>query len=283
MRIVHESHLQPYPNSCWFVTLTYRDMYEATDLDLTKRRYIPDDWSLSKDHVVRFNKRLRKKFSPGIKFFLAGEYGNRCMHGIDLQLRSCSICTTGRPHYHGCYLGLHLNDLKKYGETSFGRYYTSESLEKLWGYGFVNVSEFNFQTAGYVTRYTLKKRTGAMADTHYLREDLEGNQTYITPEFCLMSRGGKHGKGLGFGFIEKYGQDFKSGATPVPGRGMVPGIPRYYLDQLEDIDPDLADNILELRRTYMEEHKSEFSPQALRAKYDIARANNALFKKGRTL
>src|SRR5690554_6820610 len=67
-----------------FITLTYAD-------DLNGKRQV------SKSDLVKFIKRLRKKINKPIKYFAAGEYGEK----------------KGRAHYHIIILGWQPKDLKK--------------------------------------------------------------------------------------------------------------------------------------------------------------------------
>jgi len=126
MRIVHESTLhEPDGGNC-FVTLTYRDRGECTVEQLEEGWHVPDDWSLHKSHFQKFMKRLRKHLSPQkVRFFHCGEYGNRCKHGIDLELVGCPLCNVGRPHYHACLFNCSFTDLVAYGSHNGELRYTS--------------------------------------------------------------------------------------------------------------------------------------------------------------
>ena len=86
-------------------------------------------------------------------FFVAGEYGVRCQHGIDVERIGCPMCNVGRPHYHACLFNVAFDDLVSYGSDRGRIRYTSPTLENIWKYGFVDVSELNFTTAEYVAGY----------------------------------------------------------------------------------------------------------------------------------
>ncbi len=104
MRILHESSLHEAHGGNCFITLTYDD------------EFMPDDWSLHRADFVNFMKRLRKAFHPEkIRYFMAGEYGNICKHGIDLELVGCPLCSVGRPHFHACLFNAEFPDLMPYG------------------------------------------------------------------------------------------------------------------------------------------------------------------------
>ena len=161
MRIMHEAHMY---NDNSYITLTYEDsqLPERNSLDVR-------DWQL-------FMKRVRKHYSPlRIKVFYCGEYG----------------AENWRPHFHAILFNLDFADkefhmLNKHQQPL----YTSETLARLWGKGFVTIGDVTFESAGYVARYCLKKMTGRAADGHYLRVDRETGEFYsLTPEFAYMSNG----------------------------------------------------------------------------------------------
>lgn len=147
----HESNL--------FLTLTYND--ENLVWGNERPTLIPK-------HMVDFHKRLRDYISyhfgeqeKSLKILYCGEYGDRYK----------------RPHYHGIYCGLWLPDLVPYHTNFDGDIlYTSETLNKLWGHGFVVVGEANWQSSAYVARYVVKKRFGIYGKLYYADNS-------ICPEF----------------------------------------------------------------------------------------------------
>ena len=270
MRIVHESALyEPLPGSC-FVTLTYRDRSECDEEQLRGGWHIPDDWSLQPDHFTRFMKRLRKRFAEQrIRFFQAGEYGNRCMHGIDLDRVGCPLCTVGRPHHHACLFNVAFPDLEVYTEFQGEPRYTSKVLESVWKYGFVDVGKLTFESAAYVARYCLKKVTGPGADFHYYNCSLDGELTFLQPEYCTMSRR----PGIGKEWYEKYKNDlFPRDEVPVPGSGVFKSMPRYYEELFAVEDPLSLEEIKEVRQRFMQEHGAEYTPARLMQKYQVKKA-----------
>ena len=255
MRIVHESSL--YESNC-FVTLTYDD------------DCIPDDWSLDRRHFVLFMKRLRKAFAPQrLRFFMCGEYGNRCKHGIDLERVVCPLCNVGRPHYHACLFNCSFPDVVGYGSRDGELRYTSAFLESIWKYGFVDVGDLNFDSAAYVARYCLKKVTGVLAGDHYLSYDVDGVVTFLEPEYCTMSRR----PGLGREWFEKYSSDvFPSDEVPVPGSGVFRGVPRYYEEIFKCSDPLSMEAIKAVRVEFMRAHGADYTPERLMDKYKCKKA-----------
>ena len=263
MRIVHESSL--YDGNC-FVTLTYSD------------DCVPDDWSLHRSHFVKFMKRLRKAFEPErIRFFMCGEYGNRCKHGLDLERVGCPLCNVGRPHYHVCLFNCVFADAVPYGSRDGELRYSSALLESLWSYGFVDVGELNFCSAAYVARYILKKVNGDQAADHYMCIDLDGVCSWLEPEYCTMSRGRRPDGGIGYRWFQKYGSDvFPSDEVPVPGSGVFKKVPRYYEEIFACSDPLSLAEIKAVRMKFRVEHGDEFTPARLMAKYQVKKAEVSL-------
>jgi hypothetical protein len=303
MRIVHESTLHELDGGNCFITLTYRDKADCDTYEQWENGlHVPDDWSLHKSHFQKFMKRLRKwVFDPnglgrkplydddgfltnGVRFFAVGEYGRKCKHGIDLTRYDCPLCNTGRPHFHACIFNLSFQDLEAYQSDGGVMRYTSPTLEKLWGYGFVDVGELNYNSAAYCAKYILKKVRAVNSDHHYMTYDMNGEITFITPEFTMMSRGNASHKGkkcgIGAGWYEKYKDDvFPSDETPVPGFGVMKGVPRYYYNILKEENPEMYEETKRKRLKWMYENKEEFTGPRLDAKEKVKIAKLKLFDK----
>jgi len=257
IRIVHESYLHVDDQGNSFITLTYRDPSECTTEQYEAGDYIPADYSLRPDDVSKFIRRLRKSVSHKIRYFYCGEYGDE----------------NQRPHYHVCLFNQSFNDQVLLKDEQGYYTYTSETLEKLWPFGFSTVQELNFETAGYCAKYSLKKITGEKAKDHYLRCDEYGEAYWLLPEYIRMSTGRKKPCGLGAGFYEKFRNDiWPSDEVPVPGKGVIKKVPRYYQNILKADDPATLTIIKELRRKYHEANKADFTPARLRDKYHCAKA-----------
>ena len=79
-----------------------------------------------------------------IRFYMCGEYGER----------------TARPHYHACIFGCDFADREYYKTTAAGyKLYTSETLAEIWQLGHATIGDVTFQSAAYVARYIMQKRT----------------------------------------------------------------------------------------------------------------------------
>ena len=270
MRIVHEADLHEVGRSC-FITLTYRDEAQCTEQQVRQGFFIPNDWSLCKKHFQDFMKRLRKTREPDkIKFFHVGEYGSKCKHDLDINYCACNV---GRPHYHAILFNCCFDDLYPVGQRDDIIYYASKELEQIWKYGFVQVGEVNFESAGYVARYCLKKVTGDMADEHYMNVDANGEVTFVLPEYCTMSRGGRRGRGIAYEWFKRFhGDVFPSDEVPIVGQGVIKKAPRYYDRLLEVVDPILHAEVKKLRAEFKKAHKDEYTPERLMDKYKVKKA-----------
>lgn len=162
--------------SCnYFVTLTYdpvhvplRDHFKV-DENTGEVMEHETVMTLKPDDLQKFIKRLRTNFQreyghTGIRFFACGEYGS----------------LNDRPHYHLILFNCPFEDLKLDHVSDGFAYFRSAMLEKTWPYGMSIVTDFSFQTAGYVARYMLKKHKGLDRD-YYEKKGIE-------PEFTRCSR-----------------------------------------------------------------------------------------------
>lgn len=189
-----------------FITLTYDD------------KHLPADYSIHKDELQRFFKRLRKNTDVKLRYFACGEYGEKNM----------------RPHYHAIIFGYDFPDKVLHTKTKRGDLlYRSQLLEKTWTYGFSLIGDVSFQSAAYVSRYVMKKRkgdddyvdpkTGKTNKEHYMVAHPETGEVHqLEPEFCLMSRR----PGLGRDWLEKYKSDTNKDFITMNGAKF--GLPKYY-------------------------------------------------------
>lgn len=197
IRCVHEAQL--YPHNI-FVTLTYDD------------EHLPRDHSLQPRDTQLFFKRLRRRLGDQrIRYYLAGEYGDR----------------DGRPHYHAIIFNCRLPDEKPFKETNTrNTLRTSEILNQAWGQGFTSIGEVTFQSAAYVTRYVMKKLTGLAQANRVWTDPETGEVHQLAPEFARMSRG-KGGRGIGHDWLSRFESDvYPHGMCVVNGIEVRP--PKYY-------------------------------------------------------
>ena len=171
----------------YFFTLTFDDEHLAPDL------------SLHKDDFVNFMKRLRKKFGNGIRFFHCGEYGEQ----------------SARPHHHAIIYNVPLSDLRIISYSHGQPYYISDTISRLWPFGYHIIGNVTFDSCAYVARYVVKKVTGVRAAEHYRGR---------IPEYVTMSRR----PGIGREFYEKYHKDMYAIDKVVLSPDKMVNIPRYY-------------------------------------------------------
>lgn len=156
----------------YFLTITYDDEHvpmTSTKYDEETGEPLEVGFTLCKDDLRKFNKVLRTKLKrhnkPDIRFFACGEYASR-------------------PHYHGIYFGLELDDLSEYKYSICGdkkqMMYNSPFLDECWKKGFITVQEVTPANIAYTCRYVQKK-------LDVIDKDIYDNMN-IEKEFILMSR-----------------------------------------------------------------------------------------------
>ena len=229
LRCVHESLL--YQDNC-FITLTY-------DED-----HLPEDGSLNKKHFQDFMKRLRKHAQHRIRYYMCGEYGS------ELQ----------RPHYHAIIFNHDFADKKPHKYTAKSVLYTSESLSKLWPFGFSTVGAVNYTTAAYCARYTTKKIFGPNSGLHY------GNKQ---PEFSQMSLR----PGIGYGYCVKYENELRAKDSIVLNGREYP-LPKYYEMVFEDLDKQKA-----IRKNKID--KANSTIERLRVREKVSESKRKIYERAR--
>jgi len=144
-------------------------------------------------------KRLRFHHKLPIRFFHCGEYGENTL----------------RPHYHAILFGIDFADKKLHSKNPQGQTLcTSETLNRIWGFGHCSIGAVSFETAAYTARYCLKKVNGDLQEAHY-----NGRE----PEYATMSRR----PGIGALWFDKYSDDvYPSDFVVLRGQKQQP--PRYY-------------------------------------------------------
>lgn len=190
-----------------FLTLTYSD------------EQLPPGHSLRKRDFQLFMKKLRKA-NPGtrIRYFMCGEYGDQ----------------SNRPHYHAMLFGYECKDKRKHSGKEDSTLYTSETLEKTWGFGHVLFGSVTWASAAYVARYVIKKRNGEHAAEWYRTVDKDTGETFERlPEYINMSTQ----PGIGRQFYENFKTDiYPSDFTVTAGKRKK--VPAYYDRLLEKDSPD---------------------------------------------
>jgi hypothetical protein len=243
VRCLHEAQMHDC-NS--FITLTF------SEESIVNRDVDRDDLDVREFQL--FMKRLRKHYEPAkVRFFHCGEYGDM----------------SGRPHYHAIIFGIDfMEDRVLYKESPTGeRYYISETLSKLWPYGWAIIGNVSFESAAYVARYIMKKVNGKDADEHYKRlvvDDVTGEvvgERYLKPEYTTMSRR----PGIGKDWFDKFKTDvYPSDFITVNGKKVTP--PKYYDKLLELEDPFLLQDLKAKRAETAMAHAEDNTPERLMAR-----------------
>jgi hypothetical protein len=262
MRCAHEASL--YDNNM-FLTLTYDD------------EHLPDHGSLRKKDLQDFWKRLRKRFcvyytdengdrkcKNPIRYYACGEYGDE----------------SERPHYHAICFNLWMDDAEFWKLTPSGnKLYISDTLSEIWGHGFVVIGHVSFESAGYVARYVMKKRTKPNARDEavrekqqeiydeayrrvYIHDDGTHEVVYLDEEFAVMSRR----PGIGREWYDLWKDDtYPSDSVVLRGKEMKP--PRYYDELIRIEDEELYD---QLKRDRLEEAWKHYDDNTT-ARLDVKR------------
>lgn len=184
LRLWHENS---YHESSAFLTLTYDD------------NNIPENASLRRRDIQLFHKRLRRSLDGRkIRYFTVGEYGD----------------LSSRPHYHGIYFGLSLNqDDKERVMDSWPFCDWSIPIIRNKSFGVVEPDSIR-----YVAQYIDKKFTGDLAEEEYQNKGRE-------PVFKFSSQG------IG----EQFALDNEKQIIEnkyITMNGVKYSVPRYYFKKL---------------------------------------------------
>lgn len=221
-----EMEARGYPkDQVWFVTLTYDDdhvpgMIVKTGEILRKVQYTwkpgaerPESVQiLLYTDVQKFLKRLRKATGDELRYFCAGEYGEK----------------TARPHYHLILYGWKPTDLEPIYKKRCNGYFTSETLCKIWGNGNVQIAQAVPETYRYVAGYVTKKMyeiDGRKANNYY---DLGQPKP-----FAKMSLK----PGIGDQWYKEHKEEIWKQGYIQCTNGKRARIPRFYEKQMEAEDP----------------------------------------------
>lgn len=244
------SHELMYHTKAMFITLTVNN--ENID------KVFPNN-SLCHVEFQKFIRRLRdwlrrtiyKKNPeqlPKIKYLMCGEYGEKF----------------GRPHYHAVIFGYEFDDLKQHHVKgqSIKNSYRSPKLERLWTYGFSQISKVNYEKCTYLAKYVAKAKAKDKELYGYL--DMEtGEIKYRKKEYMVYPKGGL-GKEY---FLDNHKAILRKGYFNLPmkkkqqGDGKVPakvGIPRYYKKLAEQYFGKEYNEYLKMIEPIIEEKNAEY-------------------------
>lgn len=246
------------PGQSWFGTFTYSP------------EHLPAHGSLDpRDHTL-FMKKLRHEY-PGVRFFMAGEYGDQKNPATGF----------GRPHFHYLFFGMPLKDAVPLSGSSRNPFFSSESLTRIWGKGFVHVGLVTYETAAYVAGYVQKKRMGKDAAEFYRVVDAETGETWsMHPEFQRQSL--KPGIGSEW-FARYHGDVFPADKVPLKS-GRFSRVPKYFETlyerlRAEDSSLPALDVFKEKRRERSIIHAEDFTDARLKVREACAIAKRNFYAK----
>jgi len=207
LRAVLEADMHP-PGTSWFVTLTEDD------------EHIDPSGSVSKVVAQKMVRRCRDHAADlghHFRYVIVSEYGE----------------TFHRPHYHGLFYGLPLDDLVLHDTTPAGdKLYTSATLSALWGRGHILVGALTADSAGYCMSYAEKRVTGDPAAAHYTRVNPSTGEVWqVLPEFSLRSLK----PGIGLPWFAQYKAECLSNGFIVRDDVKHP-IPPYFLRHISEAE-----------------------------------------------
>ncbi|AXH75947.1 MAG: replication initiator protein [Microviridae sp.] len=225
---------------------------------LTYEKHLEPSCGVYYPHFQRFMKDLRQKIRSAdhelqkqnknhpltkIKFFVSGEY----RPGLQ------------GPHFHALLFGIDFPDKKVHKNNDRGDpIYTSQSLARLWKYGFSAINDVTFESCAYVARYCLDKVHGQFADWHYMG---------LNPEISRMSLK----PGIGAEWLQKYHKTtYRDDTVVMNGFEMKP--PRYYDKRMKKIDPDRLGWVKEDREVFALKPSSQknATPERLAVREEVA-------------
>jgi len=226
------------------LTLTYDDEHlpRSQGIDPKTGEVYESSTLVKKDHQD-FMKRLRKKLGDNIRFFLAGEYGSDKEY-VDHYGNNRKA--TERPHYHIILFNCKFEDMKfdrwaycEWNPKIKNALYKSKIADKLWGKGWVDLNEVNFETCRYVAGYVTKKYKGSDSKEHY---ELKGQ---IPPYTCMSRR-----PGIASEFFEDNKEKFfqERPMWAVTKNGLKKVKSRYFDKLMEKEDPERFEQIKKERR-----------------------------------
>lgn len=245
MRAVHEAKL--YTRNC-FITLTYSE------------ENLPDRNQLNYEDFHEFMHKLRKKYGVGIRFYMCGEYGT----------------LNGRPHYHAILFNHDWDDKIHFKRSESGESIsTSEQMQKLWPFGHSSTGNVTFESAAYIARYCIQKRTGEEAIEHYTRYDYLG-EYQLTPEFNQMSRK----PGLGADWLRFYKEDvFAHDIVIINGKET--NVPKFYDRLLKKQNPERLQDLKDAREWNGYQQRADNTPERLLVKEMVTKAKIKQLERGK--
>jgi hypothetical protein len=245
----------------YFITFTYNEH------NLPKKSFFIGDNEkitfsvLNKEDIQLFMKRLRKRqekeatrsmteymknikvneWKP-IKYFIVGEYGPK----------------TYRPHYHGLLFNVYPELVRVLERRKSERLNVETGeietfpevkceLTDIWNKGYTDIGSVSLDSIRYVMKYFL---------TRISEDPMMQTLHEISPQFSLMSRGGKNGKGVGYSYLDRIGDFHINDPTQFNyvSDGFIQNLPRYYREKIYT-DGDRQRNQERQQKLYFEKER----------------------------
>lgn len=215
----------------WAVRLMHEAQMHESNIFLTltqNQEHMPKNRSLDHREIQLFLKRLRKHYEPKIiRFYLGGELGKSRLN----------------PHWHIIVFNLEVDDLELHCRNKRGdKIYKSATIEKIWGRGFITIGEVNKTTCAYTAGYLMKDSEMNHQDTVNLVDQVTGEIIERKKPYNAMSTK----PGIAKAWYDKYKDDvFPCDYVIVKGKKV--NTPGYYRRQLEKDNPELFEDLREIR------------------------------------
>lgn len=216
--------------------------------------YAPEklrSWSLVYPDFQGFMRRLRREYPPPVRFFVAGEYGEKFQ----------------RPHWHAILFNLRLPDQQEFENGTF----RSSNLEKLWGNGHCVIDHVTPASSAYVAGYTQSKVDRCRANEAI---DVETGEVFERrPPFAVMSRR----PGIGAYWWSKYRGDLFPHDFAVQ-EGKKYKVPRYYMEKFKKESPLVSEEVAYERYLRSQEaDPQESTPERRAVREAVAEARMKFF------
>jgi hypothetical protein len=257
VRCCHEAQL--FENNM-FITLTFNE------------ENMPENHSIDKRDLQLFFKKYRKSYkgkqivindrgeeTRPIRYFACGEYGEQ----------------RNRPHYHAIIFNHWFDDAYLWSKSPTGDLlFRSDSLEKLWPYGYSSIGRVTFESAAYVARYQFKKQN--KSEGYELVDTETGEIHKQEKEFCIMSRN----PGLGKRWFDQYKKDTEKDFIHLGEKRVA--VPKYYDYLREKNDDEILEDIKLERDLNMQEliMSGEMHPDRLIQKKHVKESQLKQLKRG---
>lgn len=195
-----------------------------------------------------------KRSKRQISFYMCGEYGDK----------------HARPHYHAILFGLDFSDKTYLKKTKSGeKIYTSPTLQKLWKHGYSSIGNVTFNSAAYISRYVMKKRTGDGNKYDYEILDLDTGEIAVKKkEYNCMSRN----PGIGKQWFTQYKEDVYVQDKVITKTGMSLKPPRYYDRLLKKHERARLEGIKLARELEALAHEKDHTTERLLVQETVANA-----------